>query len=124
MQSCHSLCSKSTSVALEFVISQATNTWVEELSITGWTYNETATVAGTYKVTYQVTDSQGASVTKTIKVTVKAASVKSDKENVSVETGDQTNVGLFIFLAIISSLGIAVLMIVKNLGEMKKNLLL
>ena len=76
--------------------------------------------AGTYKVTYQVTDSQGASVTKTIKVTVKAASVKSDKENVSVETGDQTNVGLFIFLAIISALGIAVLMVLKKKNALKK----
>lgn len=76
--------------------------------------------AGTYKVTYQVTDSQGASVTKTIKVTVKAASVKSDKENVSVETGDQTNVGLFISLAIISALGIAVLMVLKKKNALKK----
>lgn len=76
--------------------------------------------AGTYKVTYQVTDSQGASVTKTIKVTVKDTSVKSDKENVSVETGDQTNVGLFIFLAIISALGIAVLMVLKKKNALKK----
>lgn len=70
--------------------------------------------AGTYNVTYKVADSQGASVTKTIKVTVKAATVKSDKENVSVETGDQTNVGLFISLAIISALGIAVLLVLKR----------
>lgn len=70
--------------------------------------------AGTYNVTYKVADSQGASVTKTIKVTVKAASVDSDKENVSVETGDQTNVGLFISLAIISALGIAVLLVLKR----------
>ena len=76
--------------------------------------------AGTYKVTYQATDSQGASVTKTIKVTVKAATVKSDKENVSVETGDQTNVGLFISLAIISALGIAVLMVLKKKNALKK----
>lgn len=70
--------------------------------------------AGTYNVTYKVADSQGASVTKTIKVTVKAASVDSDKENVSVETGDQTNVGLFISLAIISALGIAVILVLKR----------
>lgn len=76
--------------------------------------------AGTYNVTYKVADSQGASVTKTIKVTVKAATVKSDKENVSVETGDQTNVGLFIFLAIISALGIAVLMVLKKKNALKK----
>ena len=76
--------------------------------------------AGTYNVTYKVADSQGASVTKTIKVTVKAATVKSDKENVSVETGDQTNVGLFIFLAIISALGIAALMVLKKKNALKK----
>lgn len=70
--------------------------------------------AGTYNVTYKVADSQGASVTKTIKVTVKDASVDSDKENVSVETGDQTNVGLFISLAIISALGIAVILVLKR----------
>lgn len=70
--------------------------------------------AGTYNVSYKVADSQGASVTKTIKVTVKAASVDSDKENVSVETGDQTNVGLFISLAVISALGIAVLLVLKR----------
>lgn len=70
--------------------------------------------AGTYNVTYKVADSQGASVTKTIKVTVKAASVDSDKENVSVETGDQTNVGLFISLALISALGIAVILVLKR----------
>lgn len=76
--------------------------------------------AGTYNVTYKVADSQGASVTKTIKVTVKAATVKSDKENVSVETGDQTNVGLFIFLAIISALGVTVLMVLKKKNALKK----
>ena len=76
--------------------------------------------AGTYNVTYKVADSQGASVTKTIKVTVKTATVKSDKENVSVETGDQTNVGLFIFLAIISALGITVLMVLKKKNALKK----
>lgn len=76
--------------------------------------------AGTYNVTYKVADSQGASVTKTIKVTVKVATVKSDKENVSVETGDQTNVGLFIFLAIITALGIAVLMVLKKKNALKK----
>ena len=53
-------------------------------------------------------------------MTVKAASVKSDKENVSVETGDQTNVGLFISLAIISALGIAVLMVLKKKNALKK----
>ena len=30
------------SATLDFVISQATNTWIEELSITGWTYNDKA----------------------------------------------------------------------------------
>ena len=32
------------SATLDFVISQATNTWIEELSITGWTYNDKANV--------------------------------------------------------------------------------
>ena len=56
--------------------------------------------AGTYEVTYQVADSQGASVTKTIKVTVKAATVNpdkpdNDKNDGSVKTGDRTNLLLW-----------------------------
>ena len=75
--------------------------------------------AGTYEVTYQVTDSQGATVTKTIKVTFKAAPVNPDKDKpnndkCSVETGDQTNVGLFTSLSMISALGIAILAVWKK----------
>ena len=67
--------------------------------------------AGTYEVTYQVTDSQGASITKTIKVTVKAAPVNPDKDkpdndknNGSVETGDRTNLLLWEVMLIGSSI--------------------
>ena len=67
--------------------------------------------AGTYEVTYQVTDSQGASITKTIKVTVKAAPVNpgkdkpdNDKNNGSVETGDRTNLLLWEVMLIGSSI--------------------
>ena len=65
--------------------------------------------AGTYEVTYQVTDSQGASVTKTIKVTVKAATVNpdkpdNDKNDGSVETGDRNNLLLWEVLLIGSSI--------------------
>ena len=75
--------------------------------------------AGTYEVTYQVTDSQGATVTKTIKVTVKTAPVnphkdKPNNDKGNVETRDQTNVGLFTTLSIISALGIAILAIWKK----------
>ena len=67
--------------------------------------------AGTYEVTYQVTDSQGASITKTIKVTVKIAPVNPDKDNPdndkndgSVETGDRTNLLLWEVMLIGSSI--------------------
>lgn len=67
--------------------------------------------AGTYEVTYQVTDSQGVSVTKTIKVTVKPAPVNPDKDkpdndknNGSVETGDRTNLLLWEVMLIGSSI--------------------
>ena len=67
--------------------------------------------AGTYEVTYQVTDSQGAVVTKTIKVTVKAAPVNpdkdkpdNDKDNGSVETGDRNNLLLWEIMLIGSSI--------------------
>ena len=75
--------------------------------------------AGTYEVTYQVTDSQGAIVIKTIKVTVKAVPVnldtdKPNNDKGSVETGDRTNAGLFTSLSMISALGIAVLVVLKK----------
>lgn len=69
--------------------------------------------AGTYEVTYQVMDSQGAAVTKTIKVTVKAKStpinpdtVKPDnnKDNGSVETGDRNSLLLWEVMLIGSSI--------------------
>lgn len=67
--------------------------------------------AGTYEVTYQVTDSQGAVVTKTIKVTVKAAPVNpdkdkpdNDKDNGSVQTGDRNNLLLWELMLIASSI--------------------
>ena len=67
--------------------------------------------AGTYEVTYQVTDSQGAIVTKTIKVTVKAVPVNPDtdkpdngKNDGSVETGDRTNLLLWEVILIGSSI--------------------
>ena len=66
---------------------------------------------GTYEVTYQVTDSQGASVTKMVKVTVKAAPVNPDKDKPdkdkndgSVETGDRNNLLLWKVLLIGSSI--------------------
>lgn len=70
--------------------------------------------AGTYEVTYQVTDSQGATATKTVKVTVKAVPVNpdTDKPNTkkpsndkgSVETGDRNNLLLWEAMLIGSSI--------------------
>lgn len=70
--------------------------------------------AGTYEVTYQVTDSQGATATKTVKVTVKAVPVNpdTDKPNTnkpsndkgSVETGDRKNLLLWEAMLIGSSI--------------------
>lgn len=70
-----------------------------------------------YEVTYQVTDSQGATVTKTIKVTVKAVPVNpdTDKPNTdkpsndkgSVETGDRNN--LLLWEVLLSGSGIVLL---------------
>lgn len=69
---------------------------------------------GTYEVTYQVTDSQGATATKTVKVTVKAVPVNpdTDKPNTnkpsndkgSVETGDRNNLLLWEAMLIGSSI--------------------
>ena len=70
--------------------------------------------AGAYEVTYQVTDSQGATATKTVKVTVKAVPVNpdTDKPNTnkpsndkgSVETGDRNNLLLWEAMLIGSSI--------------------
>ena len=78
---------------------------------------------------YKVTDSQGASYIKTIKVTVKERKISTpntDKEKKpnnggdkinntgNPKTGDQTNVGLFTSLLVISALGIAILAVFKK----------
>ena len=73
--------------------------------------------AGTYEVTYQITDSQDATITKTVKVTVKAIPINSDtkKPNTdkpgndkgSVETGDRNN--LLLFEVLLSGSGIVLL---------------
>lgn len=84
--------------------------------------------AGVYEVTYKVTDSNGAAVTKTITVTVKEKStetpvtpekpddttkpgstVKPNTTNVP-KTGDMTNVGMFASVFAASSGALAVLL--------------
>lgn len=78
--------------------------------------------AGSYEVTYKVTDSQGASVTKTITVTVKTKDTLKPtpdcKNNPSnhVQTGDTTNVTFWVLLTFLS-FGLFVLII----GTKKKN---
>ena len=72
---------------------------------------------GVYEVTYKVTDSKGASCTKTIKVTVKekthAPSKNNDKTTtVTPKTGDSTNVSAVIALLAVS--GIALLALLKK----------
>ena len=71
--------------------------------------------AGTYEVTYQVTDSQGAATTKTIKVTVEAKSTpvnpdkdkpNNDKDNNSVETGDRNSLLPWGLMLIVSSIAL------------------
>ena len=72
---------------------------------------------GVYEVTYKVTDSKGASCTKTIKVTVKektpAPSKNNDKTTTATpKTGDSTNVSAVIALLAVS--GIALLALLKK----------
>lgn len=72
---------------------------------------------GVYEVTYKVTDSKGASCTKTIKVTVKekAPAPSKDKNKtttVAPKTGDSTNVSAVIALLTVS--GIALLALLKK----------
>lgn len=83
------------------------------------------TKVGVYEVTYKVTDSQGASSVKTIKVTVKAKDTpvvpsepnkpndlnKPVVPNTSVndktpETGDSTNMTLWILLVMVSGISV------------------
>ena len=72
---------------------------------------------GVYEVTYKVTDSKGASCTKTIKVTVKQKTPAPSKNNdktttVTPKTGDSTNVSAVIALLAVS--GIALLALLKK----------
>lgn len=72
---------------------------------------------GVYEVTYKVTDSKGASCTKTIKVTVKEKAPAPSKDNnktttVVPKTGDSTNVSAVIALLAVS--GIALLALLKK----------
>lgn len=72
---------------------------------------------GVYEVTYKVTDSKGASCTKTIKVTVKEKTPAPSKNNdktttVTPKTGDSTNVSAVIALLTVS--GIALLALLKK----------
>ena len=72
---------------------------------------------GVYEVTYKVTDSKGASCTKTIKVTVKEKVPAPSKDNnktttVAPKTGDSTNVSAVIALLAVS--GIALLALLKK----------
>lgn len=73
--------------------------------------------SGVYEVTYKVTDSKGASCTKTIKVTVKEKTPAPSKDNnktttVAPKTGDSTNVSAVIALLAVS--GIALLALLKK----------
>lgn len=95
--------------------------------------------AGTYTVTYKVTDSNGASVTKTITITVKDedkeeqptaptkpdkgdnnvndknnTASKADKPDTAVKTGDSTNVLLWSMATIISLTGVITALIFKR----------
>ena len=72
---------------------------------------------GVYEVTYKVTDSKGASCTKTIKVTVKEKAPAPSKDNnktttVAPKTGDSTNVSAVIALLTVS--GIALLALLRK----------
>ena len=67
--------------------------------------------AGTYEVTYQVTDSQGASVTKTITVTVKEkavspTTVSQDGSANGSKTGDTMPIGMLAVLMLAAAAGI------------------
>lgn len=85
---------------------------------------------GIYKVTYKVTDSQGASATKTIKVTVKekagtqvpnkgetGQNDTTDKKNITqtvVKTGDNTNLFMWLTFSIFSAVGILSIVLLRR----------
>lgn len=73
--------------------------------------------AGTYHVTYKVTDKNGASTEKTITVTVKKTTKTSATTKKSLKTGDMANLGLLTSMLAGSSGLIAVL---KGKGRRKK----
>lgn len=75
---------------------------------------------GIYEVTYKVTDSQGASVTKTIKVTVEQESVILPDMPDGPATGDSTNIYLYVSLLVISGLILCVVAMKKNLKKIYK----
>ena len=74
---------------------------------------------GKYEIIYKVTDSKGASTTKTITVTVKDKEVKTDinksgtdkpsKGTSSVETGDLTNISFYVSLFAMGAVCIVIL---------------
>ena len=80
--------------------------------------------AGTYTVTYKVTDSKGASTIKTINVTVKAKDTdktittekpnKSDKSNSNPKTGDSKNIEFYVSMVGLSTLILTILLLLKK----------
>ncbi len=73
--------------------------------------------AGTYNVTYKVTDKDGASATKPITVTVRDKEeqpVTPTKPDTSVKTGDSTNVLLCSMAAVISLAGVITVLLFKR----------
>ena len=77
------------------------------------------TKAGTYEVVYKAADSDGATSTKTIKVTVKAKTTIAPNID-TPETGDQTSLGMFACLLAVSSLSIAMLAILNRKRSTEK----
>ena len=71
---------------------------------------------GVYKVTYKVTDSQGASTTKTILVTIKQKTMTSgqEEEQELARTGDTTSILLWSAAAVLSLAGMALAMHMKR----------
>lgn len=92
-------------------------------------HNVDTTKAGEYQITYKVTDSKGASTTKTIKVLVEEKKLlppTSDNDtpnmdgNNNVNTGDSTELGFYVLIAAISGL-LVTFFIVVNRKNLKKN---